>query len=161
MCTMYVYIGVKDLWCSSTIRLLSRQIWINAEAPSILSSCMYTHTHTRAQVLERITKLNLSHNRLQSLQGVQAFVGVVTLQVSYNLLASRADLDLLVELRRLNNLTLAGNSRDKRAVFAPYLARNLDLFPPGLCYNFRALCTRVCVCEYTGKSLEWRGAALK
>ena len=62
----------------------------------------------RPQVLERITKLNLSHNRLQSVDFVQAFVGVTTLQVSYNLLSSRSDLDRLVELRKLTNLTLAG-----------------------------------------------------
>ena len=60
------------------------------------------------QVLERITKLNLSHNRLQSLDGIKAFVGVATLQLSYNLLSSRSDLYQLVDLRSLTSLTLAG-----------------------------------------------------
>ena len=71
------------------------------------------NTYTLKQVLERITKLNLSHNRLQSLDNVRAFVGVATLQVSYNLLASRSDLDRLVELRKLTNLTLAGEERER------------------------------------------------
>ena len=73
---------------------------------------MYVHVYARPQVLERITKLNLSHNRLQSANCVRAFVGVATLQVSYNLLASRSDLDQLVELRKLTNLTLAGEERE-------------------------------------------------
>ena len=39
-------------------------------------------------------------------------MGVATLQVSYNLLGSRSDLDQLVELRKLTNLTLAGEERE-------------------------------------------------
>ena len=60
------------------------------------------------QVLERITKLNLSHNRLQSLEGLGGFMGVASLQLSYNLLSSRADLDRLADMRAVTSLSLAG-----------------------------------------------------
>ena len=67
-------------------------------------------------MLEKITKLNLSHNRLPNLESIRAFVGVATLQLSYNLLASRSDLDRLVELRKLTNLSLAGESSNSTIV---------------------------------------------
>ena len=64
--------------------------------------------HTDKKVLERITFLNLSHNRLQTLGWVNAFVGVGVLNMSYNLVSQRMDLDKLTQLRMLNTLTLTG-----------------------------------------------------
>ena len=60
------------------------------------------------QVLEHVTELNLAHNRLHSLEGLHAFVAMTTLNLSYNLVSSRADLDRLTHLRRLARLTMTG-----------------------------------------------------
>ena len=60
------------------------------------------------QVLERITHLNLSHNRLYSMDGVKAFVGVHVLNLAYNRLVSSADISKIVKLRRLATLGLEG-----------------------------------------------------
>jgi len=59
-------------------------------------------------VLERITHLNLSHNRLYSMDGVKAFVGVHVLNLAYNRLVSSADISKIVKLRRLATLGLEG-----------------------------------------------------
>ncbi len=70
---------------------------------------MTTHPfHTPLQVLERITHLSLSHNRLNSLDGIHAFAGVCVLNLSFNALAFSADLSKLSRLRRLNMLSMAG-----------------------------------------------------
>ncbi len=66
--------------------------------------------HTDNKVLERITCLNLSHNRLATLNWLHAFVGLGVLNMSYNLLSQRLDLDKLTQLRLLNTLTLRGLS---------------------------------------------------
>ena len=75
--------------------------------PHILTSS-HPHILTPSQVLEKVTYLNLSHNRLHSLEGIHAFVAVETINLVYNLLASCRDLDRLSQLRRLNTLSLAG-----------------------------------------------------
>ena len=49
------------------------------------------------QVVEGVKDLNLSHNRLHSLDGIHAFVAVETLNLRYNLVASRKDLDRLAQ----------------------------------------------------------------
>ena len=69
---------------------------------------MYINAITLSQVLERVSYLDLSHNRLHSLNGIHSFVVVETLNLGYNLLASRGDLDRLVQLRRLSTLSLTG-----------------------------------------------------
>ena len=60
------------------------------------------------QVLERITHLSLSHNRLRSLDGITAFVGTCVINLSFNLISSSDDLSKLVLLRRLDMLSTAG-----------------------------------------------------
>lgn len=64
--------------------------------------------HTDKKVLERITNLNLSHNRLSVLSWLHSFVGLGVLNMAYNLLSQRLDLDKLTQLRMLNTLTVAG-----------------------------------------------------
>ncbi len=78
-----------------------------------LSHNAITVIHTDKKVLERITYLNLSHNRLSVLNWLHAFVGLSVLNVAYNILSQRLDLDKLTQLRKLNTLTLAGWSRNK------------------------------------------------
>ena len=67
-----------------------------------------TSPYLWSQCLERITHLNLSHNRLHSMDGIGAFVGVCVLNLSFNLLSLTSDLSMLVQLRRLNTLGMAG-----------------------------------------------------
>ena len=61
-----------------------------------------------AQVLETVTSLNLSHNRLHSLDGLSAFVSVTALNLNYNLVGSKKDLHRMMKLRQLNTLCLQG-----------------------------------------------------
>ena len=77
------------------------------EKLSIAHNCL-SKIHTDKKVLERITYLNFSHNRLQSLNWIHAFVGVCAFNLSYNLLSQRLDLDKLLQMKKLNTVTLMG-----------------------------------------------------
>ena len=62
------------------------------------------------QVLERLIFLNLSHNRLSTLQGLLAFLALSSLNLSYNLVAAYSDLELLTQLQRLDTLSFVGKN---------------------------------------------------
>ena len=62
------------------------------------------------QVLERLIFLNLSHNRLSTLQGLLAFLDLSSLNLSYNLVAAYSDLELLTQLQRLDTLSFVGKN---------------------------------------------------
>ena len=64
------------------------------------------------QVLETVTSLNLSHNRLCSLDGLTAFVSVASLNLNYNLVGSKKDLNRIMKLRNLKTLCLQGKNFD-------------------------------------------------
>ena len=76
------------------------RLFLHATPPS--------HTPFPAQVLERITHLSLSHNRLGSLAGIAAFAGVLVMNLSFNIISAGDDLSKLVQLRKLNMLSMTG-----------------------------------------------------
>ena len=63
---------------------------------------------TLFQVLETVTSLNLSHNRLHSLDGIASFVSMASLNLNYNLIGTKKNLNRLVQLRRLKALRIEG-----------------------------------------------------
>ena len=66
------------------------------------------HPSPYPQVLENVTHLNLSHNRLHSLNGISCFMSVTALNLDFNLVASMKDLDRLLQLRSMTLLCIQG-----------------------------------------------------
>ena len=62
------------------------------------------------QVLETVTSLNLSHNQLHSLDGITAFVSMTALNLNYNLVGSKKDLNRIMKLRHLKTVCLQGEN---------------------------------------------------
>ena len=75
---------------------------------SLIKTCTWMMNFNPWQVLENVSSLNLSHNRLHSLDGITSFVSITSLNLNYNLVATRKDLNRLMQLRRLSTLCLQG-----------------------------------------------------
>ena len=69
------------------------------------------------QVLETVTSLNLSHNRLHSLDGITAFVSLTALNLNYNIVGSQKNLNRIMKLRHLKTLHLQGDSLQYVLIF--------------------------------------------
>ncbi len=54
--------------------------------------------------------MNMSHNRIYTLDGIKAFVGVHVLNLAYNRLVSGEDVSKVLKLRRLATLGLEGKT---------------------------------------------------
>eukprot|EP00731_Ephydatia_muelleri_P006146 Em0003g394a len=99
LCLDHNAIQVMDLKCLCLPSLETISIAHNA-VERIVNDCL---------MLERVKQLDVSYNRLKSLEGMEAFVSVSTLNVSFNLLSLKADISRLAELNDLKSLVLAGN----------------------------------------------------